>query len=78
MQGRLSLPVHGHYQEFPENWEQEFSILSDLELIGVEWLITKGSVNNNPLMEALENKKAFPIISICLDTLVDERIDNEE
>lgn len=78
MQGRLSLPVDGHYQEFPKNWKQEFSILSDLELIGVEWIITKGSVNNNPLMEALENKKDFPIISICLDTLVDERIDNED
>ena len=77
MQGRLSLPVNGHYQEFPENWKQEFSALSSLGLAGVEWLITKGSVNNNPLMFAIENKEDFPIISICMDTLVDNRINDE-
>jgi len=78
MQGRLSLPVNGHYQEFPDNWKQEFNLLSVLGLKGVEWLITKNSIRDNPLEFALKHKNDYPILSICLDTLVDNRINDEE
>ena len=38
MQGRLSQPTAGHIQEFPEDWELEFSSLKECRLRGVEWL----------------------------------------
>ena len=77
MQGRLSPPINGHYQEFPPQWKKEFDLLKGLSLAGVEWLITKGCFQENPLMEALISKEDYPIISICMDTLVDIEIDNK-
>ena len=77
MQGRLSLPVRGHYQEFPENWEQEFSLIEDLQLSGVEWLITKDCYKDNPIFLALEDKEKYHIHSICMDNLVDTKISEE-
>jgi hypothetical protein len=77
MQGRLLQPAHNHIQEFPENWQTEFSILKECGLIGVEWLITKGCALNNPMYETPMVAAKYPIISICVDTLVDERIVDE-
>jgi len=77
MQGRLSPPVAGHYQEFPKNWEQEFTLIDDLQLSGVEWLITKNSYQNNPIFLALKNKKKYSIHSICMDNLVDAKISED-
>ena len=75
MQGRLLPPTKGHIQEFPyENWQEEFASLKEAGLFGVEWLVTKGCFLDNPIMiNPLEIQK-FPISSVCLDVLVDERI----
>lgn len=78
MQGRLSLPTNGHIQEFPEDWKGEFEVLKECGLQGVEWLITKGRGLNNPMYESATEASAYPITSICLDTLVDERIIDED
>jgi len=74
MQGRLSEPVDGHIQEFPKDWEKEFSLLNNLDLNHLEWLITKNSWLNNPIMKNPRYVENFPISFVCLDTLVDERI----
>jgi L-ribulose-5-phosphate 3-epimerase len=76
MQGRLSAPVNGRMQEFPEDWEREFVILKDLGLNHIEWLITKNSWLSNPIMKNIKHVEKFPISFICLDTLVDKRISN--
>ena len=78
MQGRLSLPTNGHIQEFPEDWKGEFKVLEECGLHGVEWLITKGCALDNPMYMTPAEASAYPITSICLDTLVDERIIDEE
>ena len=77
MQGRLTKPTNGHIQEFPTNWQEEFSVLRDCGLIGVEWLITKNRALDNPIYENPELVGEYPITSICLDTLVDKRIIDE-
>jgi hypothetical protein len=77
MQGRLSPPVDDHYQEFPKNWKQEFSLLEDLQLNGVEWLITKKHYKDNPIFLALEDKEKYHIHSICMDNLVDTKISED-
>ena len=74
MQGRLFPPVDGHIQEFPHNdWEKEFDYIKDLGLIGIEWLVTKRSFPSNPVFDP-RVRDQYPIISICLDVLVDKRI----
>tara|TARA_R110002124_G_scaffold34942_5_gene114150 strand:+ start:16358 stop:17137 length:780 start_codon:yes stop_codon:yes gene_type:complete len=77
MQGRLSKPANGHIQEFPENWELEFVSLKECELAGVEWLITKGCALDNPMYTSPVTAGSYPVMSICLDTLVDKRIIDE-
>ena len=77
MQGRLSKPANGHIQEFPENWELEFASLKECELAGVEWLITKGCALDNPMYTSPVTAGSYPVMSICLDTLVDKRIIDE-
>ena len=71
MQGRLLPPVNGHIQEFPDNWKEEFKILESLGLHGVEWLVTKKSWLSNPIYQTPEMVQKYPIISVCLDTLVE-------
>jgi len=78
MQGRLSEPTNGHIQEFPKRWEKEFSILENYNLIGLEWLITKGCFSNNPIFKKPKEVAEYSVTSICLDTLVDEKIINKE
>jgi L-ribulose-5-phosphate 3-epimerase len=74
MQGRLSVPVNNHMQEFPDNWEEEFLILNECGLEGMEWLVTKNCSIDNPIYQKPKTVAKFPITSICLDTLVDRRI----
>jgi hypothetical protein len=74
MQGRLSEPVNGHMQEFPPDWHREFQLLKLCGLSHIEWLITKGSVNNNPAFDETTALSDYPISSLCADTLVDSRI----
>jgi hypothetical protein len=75
MQGRLSVPVNGHIQQFPKNWEQEFDHVKKIGLIGIEWLVTNEHYVNNPIV-CSSAIKTYPVISVCLDNLVDEKIDN--
>ena len=74
LQGRLSKPVNGLYQEFPRYWRNEFDILEQLGLSGVEWLITPALFENNPFFTDGSNIKELPILSVCADTLVSKLI----
>ena len=78
LQGRLSEPVDGLYQEFPRNWRREFSFLRELDLHGIEWLITPSFFKKNPLFLNPLSIKNRPVLSICLDTLVSNHIDDED
>lgn len=73
IQGRLSPPLEG-FQDCPQKWRREFSLLSDSNLSHVEWIVTKNSFSTNPIF--YENVEKFPIHSICADNLVDENIIN--
>ena len=74
MQGRLSRPTDGHIQEFPRDWQKEFESLKECGLAGVEWLITQNTRKINPLLETPQLVSKYPVLSVCADTLVDERI----
>lgn len=74
LQGRLSPPVREHYQEFPDDWELEFDAIKRSNLTGTEWLITNDFDLNNPIYSQFEKIQQLPILSICVDTLVDKRI----
>jgi L-ribulose-5-phosphate 3-epimerase len=74
IQGRLSQPVNGHIQEFPNDWRREFELLQECGLSHIEWLITKGSVETNPAFNVDISLSELPISSLCADTLVDKRI----
>jgi L-ribulose-5-phosphate 3-epimerase len=76
MQGRLLPPVDGHIQEFPNQWQDEFDILSECGLCCVEWLITTNSLTFNPAVKSPSMLAGLPISSVCVDTLVDERIND--
>jgi hexulose-6-phosphate isomerase len=69
LQGRLSKSVDNKIQEFPHStWKKEFEYLSDLNLVGIEWLITPANNFDNPFF----NEKNLPtnILSVCVDTMV--------
>lgn len=73
IQGRLLPPINGHIQEFPfNNWQQEFRLLSELNLTHIEWIITKNSYDKNPLF--FDNLNNLSISSFCCDHLIDEDI----
>jgi len=77
LQGRLSIPVQGHIQEFPYlTWKQEFDNLDDLGLIGIEWLITPNTNHNNPLFKEVKLPKN--ILSVCVDTMVNSQFYDKE
>tara|TARA_R110000822_G_scaffold55485_2_gene141058 strand:- start:60 stop:836 length:777 start_codon:yes stop_codon:yes gene_type:complete len=78
LQGRLTPPSRGHYQEFPDEWLSEFEAAESMGLCGVEWLITKDYNFNNPIYNQFEEIKKLPVLSICVDTLVDTRITNKD
>ena len=68
IQGRLSPPIEG-FQECPVEWKKEFELLPELGLEHIEWIVTKNSLNNNPVLS--EELSGYPVSSICLDNLVD-------
>lgn len=79
LQGRLSPPVRDHYQEFPNDWKKEFELAKELGLYGLEWLITPDYDSScwepkNPIFYNFDDINKLPIMSVCVDTLVDERI----
>jgi hypothetical protein len=77
IQGRLSEPVNGHIQEFPNNWKKEFELLERCGLNHIEWLITKGTAKSNPAFDKTVSLKELPISSYCADTLVDKRVTDQ-
>ena len=78
LQGRLTAPTRGHYQEFPKQWFSEFDTIQRIGLHGIEWLITKDYNFNNPIYTSFDLIQNLPVMSICVDTLVDERIINKD
>jgi L-ribulose-5-phosphate 3-epimerase len=55
MQGRLSEPINGRIQTFPEkNWELEFSIASQNKLSKIEWTIDTLTFLHNPIVKPHE------------------------
>ena len=68
IQGRLSPPIEG-FQECPVEWKKEFELLPELGLEHIEWIVTKNSLKNNPVLS--EELSGYPVSSICLDNLVD-------
>jgi len=69
LQGRLSKPVNGKMQEFPiNNWEYEFENLNQINLSGIEWLITPKDNLTNPFF--VEQSLPSNILSVCVDTMV--------
>lgn len=78
LQGRLSPPARGHYQEFPDQWFSEFRTIEAMGLHGAEWLITKDYNFNNPIYSSFDIIRQLPVLSICVDTLVDPRITNKD
>lgn len=75
MQGRLLPPVRGQMQEFPINWDEELVLVERLGLVGIEWLATSHRFFLNPILE----KGTFdnhPVLSVCMDNLVDSQIDD--
>lgn len=76
MQGRLTEPINGKIQEFPKNWKIEFTLLNQLGLNHIEWIITKNSFKTNPLFS--DPLSQHPISSICADNLIDKHFINNE
>lgn len=77
LQGRLSEPIDGKMQEFPNmTWKDEFLYCKELGLTGIEWIITDGSSESNPFFfdELLEK----PILSVCVDTMVNHNFYKKE
>lgn len=71
MQGRLSEPVKNQIQLFPKDtWKKEFSLLGELDLNHIEWIVTPEYDLNPGYVSDLKN---YPIHTVCADTLLDER-----
>lgn len=73
IQGRLSIPDLG-FQDCPRDWKKEFLNLEKLGLKHIEWIVTKKSFDENPVF--FHDLKNFPISSVCVDHLVDQKIDD--
>jgi len=71
IQGRLTKPLEG-FQECPSDWKREFSLLSNIGLKHVEWIITEKSFSSNPFF--YEDLTEYPISSVCADNLVNSQI----
>tara|TARA_R110002051_G_scaffold1143_9_gene5882 strand:+ start:43464 stop:44219 length:756 start_codon:yes stop_codon:yes gene_type:complete len=71
IQGRLSPPVEG-WQETPDDWRREFSLLPQLGLSHIEWIVSEKRNKSNPLFH--DKLKTFPISSVCADVLVSKNI----
>ncbi len=78
VQGRLLEPVNDKIQEFPiTNWEKELSLLDQLDLIGVEWIINKNYFDENPIFDT-DFDYFEKITSVCLDNLITDEIHTSE
>jgi len=77
MQGRLSVPVDGAYQEFPRGWEKEFQLIKECGFECVEWLVTTNSAVDNPLFKETDRVAKHPVSSVCLDVLINEKITDQ-
>lgn len=70
LQGRLSVPLQNKIQEFPPRWKEEFLLLNECGLTGIEWIFTKNKFKFNPFLHFdLSN---LPILSVCCDNLIDD------
>lgn len=67
VQGRLSPPTKG-FQCCPDDWQREFTLLSQLGLTHIEWIITNNDLDSNPIFWS---DKQSNVSSVCLDNLVD-------
>lgn len=73
IQGRLSKPLDGAIQEFPEeNWEKEFHSMNLIDLSHLEMIITPKSFHYVLGLDV--RKYADKISSICCDNLMHEEI----
>ena len=78
VQGRLSEPVNDKVQEFPiTSWKKELSLLDQLDLIGVEWIINKNYFDANPIFDT-DFDYFEKITSVCLDNLITDEIHKSE
>ena len=71
IQGRLLPPTEG-FQECPIDWKKEFSILKELNLNHIEWIVTSKYFGVNPIF--FEDVSQYPIFAICADNLVSKKI----
>jgi L-ribulose-5-phosphate 3-epimerase len=71
IQGRLLPPVNNKIQEFPkDNWQQEFDILTQVDLNHIEFIVTKDSFSD---FTGLSLKNFSNRISaVCCDNIIDE------
>lgn len=83
MQGRLTTPSHGSYQEFPaSNWKEEFVQVKELGINGFEWVIDSKSYNSNPLtsrsgresIKEFARRYAVSVESACADVFMEKTL----
>ena len=76
MQGRLSAPLHGRIQSFPEGtWQAEFARAEEAGLQAIEWIYDKEDAETNPIgnakgieeMRQLSKKHGVAVQSLCAD-----------
>jgi hexulose-6-phosphate isomerase len=76
MQGRLSPPLHGRIQSFPEGtWQAEFSRAAEVGLQAIEWVYDLEDAETNPIGNAqgieelrqLSRKHGVAVQSLCAD-----------
>lgn len=78
IQGRLSDPKSGH-QTTPDNWEEEFVKIKEIELNHLEWNIDFNKNFDNPVLHDSRIKDYSHLISsVCFDTLVTEKVFDEK
>ena len=67
MQGRLSSPVGGKIQSFPEkSWESEFEKAKKLSIKFIEWTLDHKNLLSNPLLQLSGQKK----LKICVEKII--------
>src|SRR5580704_13790392 len=76
MQGRLSPPLHGRIQAFPDGtWQAEFARASEAGLQAIEWIYDVEDADTNPIgdavgleeMRQLSKKHGIAVQSLCAD-----------
>jgi hexulose-6-phosphate isomerase len=76
MQGRLSPPLHGRIQSFPEGtWQAEFARAEEAGLQAIEWIYDREDADTNPIGNAqgiaelrrLSQEHGVAVRSLCAD-----------